>query len=324
VAQRFVWKGCNKDVADWCRDCQHCQRGKITKQATAAVQPIPIPGRRFAHIHVDLVGPLPVSKEGYKYLFTMIDRSTRWLEALPVKDLEAATAADALVAGWISRFGVPADITSDRGTQFCSQVWRVLCEKLHITHHTTTAYHPASNGMVERAHRQVQEALRARAAQNDWPAHLPWVLLGLRVAPKEDSGVSSAEMVYGARLNIPGQFLLDEEVPGDKMAAYMKEFPPLPLPARKLTGPATTSTVPDHLMTARYVYVRRGGQGTPLAPPYSGPYQVLRPGEKVFKIAVGDKEEIVTVDRLKPHTGDGPLQAAWPPRRGRPPKSASG
>jgi hypothetical protein len=146
----------------------------------------------------------------------MIDRSTRWLEALPVKDLEAATAADALVSGWISRFGVPADITSDRGTQFCSQVWRALCEKLHITHHTTTAYHPASNGMVERAHRQVKEALRARAAQNDWPAHLPWVLLGLRVAPKEDSGVSSAEMVYGARLNIPGQFLLDEEVSGDQ------------------------------------------------------------------------------------------------------------
>ncbi len=148
------------------------------------------------------------------------------------------------------------------------------------------------------------------------------MLLGPRVAPKEDSGVSSAELVYGARLNIPGQFLLDEEVPGDKMAAYMKEFPPLPLPARKMTGMATASTVLDHLMTTRYVYVRRGGQGTPLAPPYSGPYP-LRPGEKVFKIAVGDKEERVTVDRLKPHTGDGLLQAAWPPRRGRPPKSAS-
>jgi transposase InsO family protein len=223
VAQRFDWKGCNKNVAEWCRDCQHCQRGKITKQATAAVQPIPIPGRCFSHVHVDLVGPLPISKEGYKYLFTMIDRSTHWLEALPVKDREAATAADALVSGRISRFGVPANITSDRGTQFCSQVWRALCEKLGITYHTTTAYHPASNGMVERAHQQVMEALRARAAQNDWPAHLPWVLLGLRMAPKEDSGVSSTELAYGARLNIPGQFLLDEEVPGDKMAAYMKE-----------------------------------------------------------------------------------------------------
>jgi hypothetical protein len=122
VTQWFIWKGCNKDVAQWCRDCQNCQRGKITRQATAAVQPIPIPGRRFSHIHVDFVGPLPVSKEGYRYLFTVIDRSTRWLEALPVKDLEAAKAADALVAGWIARFGVPVDITSDRGTQFCSQV----------------------------------------------------------------------------------------------------------------------------------------------------------------------------------------------------------
>ncbi len=72
----------------------------------------------------------------------------------------------------------------------------------------------------------MKEALRARAAQNDWPAHLPWVLLGLRVAPKEDSGVSSAELVYVARLNIPGQFLLDEEVPGEKMTDYMKEFRP--------------------------------------------------------------------------------------------------
>jgi hypothetical protein len=66
--------------------------------------------------------PFPVSKEGYRYLFTAIDRSTRWLKALLVKDLEVATAADALVSGWVSRFGVPADITSDRGTQFCSQV----------------------------------------------------------------------------------------------------------------------------------------------------------------------------------------------------------
>ncbi len=155
---------------------------------------------------MDFLGPLPVSKEGYRYLFTVIDCSTRWLETLPVKDLEAATAADALVAGWIARFGVPADITSDRGTQFCSQVWRALCERLGITHHTTIAYHPASNGMVERVHRQVKEALQARAAQNDWPAHLPWVLLSLRAAPKEDSRVSSAELVYGARLNIPGSF----------------------------------------------------------------------------------------------------------------------
>ncbi|MFO0001722.1 MAG: hypothetical protein ACK559_11365, partial [bacterium] len=61
----------------------------------------------------------------------------------------------------------------------------------------TTAYHPPSNGLVESAHRQLKDSLRTRLAGNDWPAHLPWILLGLRAAPKEDSGVSSAELVLG-------------------------------------------------------------------------------------------------------------------------------
>ncbi|MFN9981807.1 MAG: DDE-type integrase/transposase/recombinase, partial [bacterium] len=87
---------------------------------------------------------------------------------------------DALVEGWISRFGVPADITTDRGTQFTSQVWEKFCIRLGVQHHMTTAYHPASNGLVERAHRQLKDSLRTRLAGNDWPAHLPWILLGLR------------------------------------------------------------------------------------------------------------------------------------------------
>ncbi len=182
VSSRFVWHGCA--VAGWCRDCQTCQRGKVTRQPAAATQSIPVPERRFTHLHVDLVGPLPTSAEGFKYLFTIIDRSTRWVEANPVKTMEAATVADALVASWVSRFGVPAVITFDRGTQFTSAVWEALCNRLHIQHITTTAFHPCSNGIVERCHRQLKDALRARSAANDWPDHLPWILLGLRAAPK--------------------------------------------------------------------------------------------------------------------------------------------
>ena len=114
----------------------------MTRQPAAATQSIPVPERRFTHLHVDLVGPLPTSAEGFKYLFTIIDRSTRWVEAIPVKNMEAATIADALVAGWVSRFGMPAVMTSDRGTQFTSAVWEVLCNWLHIQHITTTAFHP--------------------------------------------------------------------------------------------------------------------------------------------------------------------------------------
>ena len=104
--------------------------------------------------------------------------------------MAASSCADALITGWISRYGVPAQLTSDRGTQFTSAIWDALCQQLGIQHQPTTAFHPQANGMVERCHRRLKDALRARLAGPDWPLHLPWVLMGLRAAPTEDTGVS--------------------------------------------------------------------------------------------------------------------------------------
>ena len=172
--------------------------------ARAAAQHIPIPARRFSHVHIDLVGPLPRSSDGFNHIFTMVDRSSRWLEAVPLSSTDTATIAAAFTSNWIARFGVPDHLTSDQGPQFCSALWSELSQRWGIKHHLTTAYHPQANGMVERAHRQLKDALRARTATGDWTSHLPWVLLGMRAAPKEDSNLSSAELVYGAPLVTPG------------------------------------------------------------------------------------------------------------------------
>jgi transposase InsO family protein len=94
-----------------------------------------------------------------------------------MRGMEAATCADALVAGWISRFGVPAILTTDRGAQFSSVLWSLLCQRLGICHVMMTSYHPQSNGLVERAHRQMKEALKARLAGDKWPdSGFFWVL----------------------------------------------------------------------------------------------------------------------------------------------------
>ena len=85
-------------------------------------QPIPVPTQRFSHIHVDFVGPLPTSREGFRYIFTIIDRTSRWLEAIPLTSMETDTMVDALINNWVCRFGVPAVVTSDRGAQFTSAV----------------------------------------------------------------------------------------------------------------------------------------------------------------------------------------------------------
>ena len=112
---------------------------------------------------MDIVGPLPASK-GFTYLFTIIDRTSRWPEAIPIAATTTVDCANALFQGWVSRFGVPEVITSDRGAQFTSSLWAALCSLLNIQHNQTTAYHPQSNAMVERFHCRLKDALRARCA----------------------------------------------------------------------------------------------------------------------------------------------------------------
>jgi hypothetical protein len=119
VSSRFVWPGMASDLANWARLCVICQQSKIHKHVHPSVTPIPIPTRRFSHLHIDLVGPLPIS-QGCTFLFTLVDRTTRWLEAVPLASTTAKDCAEALCAHWVTRFGVPHTLTSDRGPQSCA------------------------------------------------------------------------------------------------------------------------------------------------------------------------------------------------------------
>jgi hypothetical protein len=167
VCSSFCWPKMGVFVAALTSNCLHCQKGKIHRHVSLQAAHIPVPVRRFSHIHVDLVGPLP-SSSGFSYLFAVVDRTTRWPEAIPLASTTAADYAAALLQGWIQRFGVPNIITSDRGPQFTSSLWASLCSLLNISHTQTTAYHPQSNGLVERFHRRLKDALRARGAGADW------------------------------------------------------------------------------------------------------------------------------------------------------------
>ncbi len=182
IAARFCWLQMAKAITLMARACMFCQRGKIHKHVHLQPAEIPVPHRRFAHIHVDLLGPLPPSCD-HIYLFMIINRTSRWPEAVPLSSITAADCARALFDGWVSRFGVPATITSDRGAQFMSALWEALCSLLNIQHSPTTADHPP-----QRAGRAVpqaaEDALRSQSAAADWHDHLPWVMLGIRIIPR--------------------------------------------------------------------------------------------------------------------------------------------
>jgi hypothetical protein len=106
-----------------------------------------------------VIGPLP-SSAGYTYIFTIVDMTTRWPEAIPLSTTTAADCAQALLMGWIQRFGIPSTITSERD-QFTSSLWAALCNILSIKHSPTTAYHPQANGRVKKFHRRLKDSLRS-------------------------------------------------------------------------------------------------------------------------------------------------------------------
>jgi transposase InsO family protein len=145
-------------------------------------------------------------------------------------------------------------ITSDRGPQFTSVIWTSLCKLLDIKHTPTAAYHPQSNGIVERFHRRLKDELHARAVKTDWSLHLPWVLLGIRSAWRPDSTFSPAEVVYGAQPVLPGQFLTAEDPPTLSFLADLQK-----LLANRTAVPAshhnTPALLPEDLLLTRHALV---------------------------------------------------------------------
>ena len=298
---RFVWKSINKDVRAWARTCLHCQRSKIHRHTKAPLGTFIAPDARFQHIHIDLVGPLPPSN-GYSYLLTCIDRYSRWADAIPIHDICAQTVAKALVQQWISRYGVPTTITTDRGRQFESSLFHELTALLGSNRTRTTAYHPSANGIVERFHRQLKASLRAQQHPNQWYEFLPIVLLGIRATVKDDLGCTPAELVYGTTLALPSQMVAPSKPTSlhdaanyvHRLRQYMTDI----LPAKtRIQSPS--SHVPDGLQSCTHVFVRNDAVRKPLQQPYTGPYKVLHRTPKYFVLDVQGKKETFSIDRLK-------------------------
>lgn len=301
IGERFVWHGMNKEIHQWCQECHPCQASKIHRHTRAPLVDRILPKARFNSIHVDLVGPLPAS-EGMVYMFTIVDRFTRWPEAIPLPDAKTTTVIKAFLRCWMSTFGVPADITSDRGPQFTSELWGELHRMLGIKANTTTAYHPQANGMVERFHRQLKSSLEARCNNPQWMDELPFVLLGIRSARREDLGCSPAELVYGTTLAVPGEFISQEPRQQQPTAdylrtlqSYMRRTLPTP-PSRHGNRP---SHVPANLNSTGFVYLRRDATAKPLTQPYTGPFKVIEARDKYFIIDHNGRTDKVSVDRLK-------------------------
>ena len=303
INTRFVWHGMNIDIARWCRSCKGCQTAKVSRHNTPVFGKFTEPTERFDHVHIDIVGPLPYAN-GFRYLLTCFDRFTRWPEAIPIVDIRAETVADAFFSGWIARYGTPATITTDRGAQFESKLWDNLCNQFGIIRNRTTSYHPQSNGMVERFHRQLKAAIMVHESPNPWTITLPALLLGVRSAVKERLGRSAAEMIYGTTLRLPGEFMKQYTVDANTELENYSDKLRVAMPLLRLCPPRDTQQNNifqyKEIATCTHVFLRRIAIAPPLTDPYDGQYKVVARSGRVIKILMKGKVETVSLDRVKP------------------------
>ncbi|GFT33871.1 retrovirus-related Pol polyprotein from transposon opus [Nephila pilipes] len=136
-----------KQVGEWAKTCMRCQKCKVNKHTKSKFGVYQIPDGRFSVVHIDLIGPLSPS-EGMEYCLTCIDRYSSWIEAVPLPAITAEIVGKAFY-NWICRFGVPAQIITDQGRQFESQLLRCLAAIYGAKVSHTTPYHPQCNGKIE-------------------------------------------------------------------------------------------------------------------------------------------------------------------------------
>lgn len=298
IADRYVWPYMNRDLRLWTRSCVPCQRSKVHRHVHTIPTQFPCTAR-FSHVHIDIVGPLPPSN-GFTHLLTCVDRFTRWPMAIPIADTSSETVSKVFLHHWISVFGVPSTITTDRGAQFQSKLFRDFVSLLGCQHIRTTAYHPSSNGLVERFHRQLKSSLISRYPGSKWTDTLPLAMLCIRTTLKEDLGFTPAEMVFGTTLQLPGEFFCNPSEISDPsnfvrhLQTYMQQL--REIPTRLHTR---TQQIPKDLLTCSHVFVRNDAVKRSLQPFYSGPFKVLSRQDKYFVIDRGGKQDTVSIDRLK-------------------------
>ena len=243
---------------------------------------------------LDIIGPLPES-HGMRYLLSIVDRATRFVDALPLAEANANTCSDAFLAQWVSRFGLPDTVVSDNGNTFISQIWTKINENLGNIVSYTPLYHPASLGSLERQHRTLKTSLKAALLQmgdrhgQNWLPMLPWILLGQRTAFQPELGTSAAEMVFGSTPKIPGDLAgadldLDKDIPSLLERIRQKAARPN-VPTAHHSDPIPH--LPSAMKNATHVYVRRG-KVAPLGPNFDGPCEIVeRVGDHCLRVRAG-------------------------------------
>ncbi|XP_076062488.1 uncharacterized protein LOC143037816 [Oratosquilla oratoria] len=331
LLNEFYWPGMKKDVAEFVKNCHPCQIvGKPNETIPPyPLQPIKVPFEPFSKLIIDIVGPLPKTKKGNQYILTTLSPTTRYPDAFPLKNISAKTVANTLT-NLFTTFGIPEEIQSDRGSNFTSVLFAEVLKLLGIKQTLSTAYHPQSQGALERFHQTMKSMIRKFCCEEDrdWDEGLQFLLFAIRETPSESLGVSPFELLFGRKVRGPLKVIKDHliSLPSTKLVTVNNYITSLKSNLDKVRSFAKTnlahaqSVMKTNFDSKALVREFKEGDlvlayipisGSPLGAKYHGPYKISKKlSDSNYIISTPDRRKAtqhIHVNLIKPYKTTSPL-----------------
>ena len=326
ILNHFFWPNLKNDVKEFLKTCHTCQVVGKPNQVIlkAPLQPITVPHEPFEKIIIDCVGPLPRTKKGNEYLLTIMCPTTRFPEAIPLKNISARNIANHLLR-MFTVYRIPKQIQSDRGTNFTSILFSNILKELKVKQILSSTYHPEPQGVLERWHQTFKSMLRKFCTESNpnWDEGVDYLLFSIREAPQESTGFSPFEMLYGRNLRGPLTLIKEEWLKNSPVnetrtvKQYMDKLRETLGKVREIAKQNLSSVQLDmKSLYDRKTKVRKFSKGdlvlayfplpgSPLKSKYHGPYKVLRNvNNNTYVIETPDRKkssQLVHINLLKPY-----------------------
>ncbi len=180
---KYYWHRMTGDIENYVAGCAECSQWKKPTRHSLWEMSQFHAGMPMERVHLDFLGPLPKTESGKEYILMIVDQYTKWVECIPLKSQTAEETAQAMVNEFFSRFGIPLQIHTDRGSNFESKLFANVCQLLEIHKTRTIPYRPSANGQVERFNRTLMDAVRCFVGkhQRTWDKVLPQIAGAMRL-----------------------------------------------------------------------------------------------------------------------------------------------
>jgi hypothetical protein len=327
---QYTWYGMSADTRSWIRECDKCAVRKSPSKKSRGELQQPKVGAPMELVALDILGPLPITERGNRYVLVIGDYHTKWLEAFPLPNQEAKTVARCFVEQFACRFGMPDQLHSDQGRQFESAIFGEMCKLFHIYKSRTTPYNPKSDGMVERFNRTLLNIVATQIAPNrrqrDWDEQLPFATFAYRSTHHASTGETPHMMMLGREVRTPTDWIVAspaEDTPEECNTDYVYELRQrlaeaqerarvqLQQSARRQKNLYDRKISGNSIKTGDFVWLqnptRTKGLSPKLQAKWTGPYLVItRLSDLVYRIqrqGPQGKMQVVHYDRLKLYAG---------------------